>query len=259
MFRVYVDEAGTRHISAKSSRYFVVSAVMVHESHNDRAREQLSDLKLALGRQHHQILHFRNLHPPQKRVVAAAGVTDFVMAPVMSVIIDKSEIGKVGPAGNLAFIAQPDPMYFWALRLLLERVSWYAEIHQKQDVYMTFSHVQGLKVRKLMEYRLALERKHGDEDMRINWDLFAANEFHIASPKTVDLLQVADVVASSVFQAVEPGRDGPSYLDALAPKIYRRPPKPITSYGLKVFPKQAFQIGGDLQWLRQRYSRWPPS
>jgi len=34
MFRVYVDEAGNRTISPASSRYFVVSAVMVHESHN---------------------------------------------------------------------------------------------------------------------------------------------------------------------------------------------------------------------------------
>lgn len=257
MFRVYVDEAGTRHISEKSSRYFVVSAVMVHESHNDRVRAQLGDLKVALGRHRHQILHFRNLRPREKRVAAAAGVADFAMAPVMSVIIDKAEIGKVGPAGDMAFIAQPDPMYFWALRLLLERVSWYAEVRQKQDALMTFSHVQGLKVKKLMEYREALERKRGDEDMRINWALFEPHAFNIASPKTVDLLQVADVVASSVFQAIEPGLDGPSYLNALGPKIHRRPPKPITSYGLKVFPKQAMQLGGDLYWLSD-YSRWPP-
>lgn len=248
MFRVYVDEAGNRTISAASSRYFVVSAVMVHESHNDAVREQLSDLKVELGRHRHQVLHFRNLNRP-KRLQAATAVAGFRMAPIMSVIIDKDRIGEERPAGDMSYIAQPDPMYLWALRLILERVSWYARDKQKQDVRMTFSHVQGLKVGKLMAYREALEKQRDSDEMKVEWDLFDAHRFAVASTKSVDLLQVADVAASSIFQAVEPERDGAAYLDALKPKLYRRPPKEITSYGLKVFPDTTALPGGKLAWL----------
>ena len=248
MFRVYVDEAGNRTISQASSRYFVVSAVMVHGSHNDTVREQLSDLKVALGRHRHQVLHFRNLNR-EKRLRAARAIPDMKMARIMSVIIDKDRIGEEGPAGDVSFIAQPDPMYLWALRLLLERVSWWARDKQRQDVRMTFSHVQGLKAGKLTEYRTALEKQRGEDDMKVEWDLFDAHQFVIASPKTVDLLQVADIAASAIFQAVEPERDGPAYLDALRPKLYRRPPSLITSYGLKVFPDKAALSGGPLHWL----------
>ena len=249
MFRVYVDESGDRRISPKSSRYFVVSAVMVHESHNDTVRRQLGDLKEELGRHRHQVLHFRNLRPAPKRKRAAEAVEGFKMARIMSVIVDKNRIGEEGPAGDVSFIAQADPMYLWALRLILERVSWYARDVGKQDALMTFSHVQGLKVGKLMAYRESLEKQRDDPAMKIDWSRFDAHKFVIASPKTVDLLQVADVAASSIFQAVEPGRDGPAYLTALKPKLYRRPPRAITSYGLKVCPENAAKPGGPLHWL----------
>jgi hypothetical protein len=249
MFRVYVDEAGDRRISPKSSRYFVVAAVMVHESHNDKVRGQLADLKVELGRHRHQVLHFRNLRPAAKRERAAEAVSEFTIARIMSVIIDKDRIGEEGPAGDDSFISNCDPMYLWALRLLLERVSWYAQDRQKQDVLMTFSHVQGFKVGKLTAYRSALEKQREGEDMTIDWGLFDAHRFVVASPKTVDLLQVADIAASSIFQAVEPERNGPACLDALKSKIYRRPPRLITSYGLKVFPDRAIKPTGELHWL----------
>lgn len=222
---------------------------MVHEEHNDRVRERLGDLKVALGRHRYQVLHFRNLRPKSKRLEAARAVASLPIARVMNVIIDKSRISGEGPAGDISFIAQADPMYLWALRLLLERVSWYARVIHRQDLLMTFSHVQGFKEGKLTAYREALEKQRDDPEMSIEWDLFDAHRFVIASPKTVDLLQVADVAASAVFQAIEPGRDGRQYLDALMPVIYKRPPNQITSYGLKVFPKKTIQIGEDLFWL----------
>jgi hypothetical protein len=40
------------------------------------------------------------------------------------------------------------------------------------------------------------------------------------------------------------------YLDEVRPVLYRRYPGNVTSYGLKVFPNEAADAGGPLDWLR---------
>ena len=83
----------------------MVAAVIVHEDWND------------------QVLHFRRLSRP-KRLVAAREVGKFPLARITSAAVCKQTIGEPLPAGDMAFISNSDPMYLWALRLLLERVSW---------------------------------------------------------------------------------------------------------------------------------------
>lgn len=249
MFRVYVDEAGGRHITPRSDSHFVLSAVVVHDSWNDHVRDQFADLKRQLGRHPDHVLHFSQLKRP-KRMLAAEGLAGLRIATVTSVIICKQSLIRTPATGGRAYIASADPMYLWALRLLLERVSWFATWKQQQDVIVTFSHVRRLNPAKLHAYRELLEDAPPEKDVRIDWDRFAGHPFRVESPKRVDLLQVADVAASSIYQAVEPGRDGPNYLQAWRKKIYRRN-GPITSYGLAVFPKQRANVGGSLHWLRQ--------
>jgi hypothetical protein len=58
LWRVYVDEAGDRGISDASSGHFVVAAVIVRDQHDGTARRQLADLRAALGRHDHHVLHF---------------------------------------------------------------------------------------------------------------------------------------------------------------------------------------------------------
>ena len=68
------------------------------------------------------------------------------------------------------------------------------------------------------------------------------------------MLQLADICASALFKAVEPDQYGnpePRYLTELRPIVYRHPPGPVTSYGLKVFPVTESQQGGSLFHLRQ--------
>jgi hypothetical protein len=142
-------------------------------------------------------------------------------------------------------------MYLWALRLLLERVSWCIRSGGGTSAAVTFAEVKGFQAEKLHDYRSRLEKKDG---VTIDWPLFQDHQFRIGRPPTVELLQVADTAASAIYQAVEPdnyGNTEPRYLAELRPKIYRGSPAPVTSYGLKTFPPKVSDPGGPLHFLRE--------
>lgn len=114
-------------MSPGSSSHFVVSAIIVADANETRVRHELASLRGRLRRHPGQVLHFRKLTHSQK-IKAAQELATFSVA-VTSSIICKGSLGQPRPAGNLAYISQPDPMYLWALRLVLERISWYVREH----------------------------------------------------------------------------------------------------------------------------------
>jgi hypothetical protein len=249
LYRVYVDEAGDRGIASRSSKHFVVSAVIVADSQDATVRAEHANLVHALGRHPGDVLHFRKLTHPQK-IKAAQDIGGSAVTAITNVIIHKGPLGKPLPAGSMAYISRPDPMYLWALRLLLERVSWFVDDHNGTDAVVTFAHVRHFKADKLHDYRHALELT---PEVEIRWPPFQGHPFRIESPAERKLLQLADAAASALFRAIEPddyGNTERRYLDSLAPKIYRRGSAPTTSYGLKVFPSSECQPTASLGWLR---------
>lgn len=58
LYRVYVDEAGDRGISAASGCHFVVSAIIVPDSTDAKLREELAGLRKSLKRHPGHALHF---------------------------------------------------------------------------------------------------------------------------------------------------------------------------------------------------------
>jgi Protein of unknown function (DUF3800) len=248
LYRVYVDEAGDRGISPASSKHFVVSAVIVADAQDAEVRSEHETLLRTLGRQPAHVLHFRKLTHPQK-VRATQDIGSSSVAAITSVIIQKGPLGQPLPTGNMAHISRPDPMYLWALRLLLERISWYVDEHEGTEALVTFAHVKHFKAQKLHNYRAALSMT---AQVDIRWGVFDGHTFRISDHKQTKLLQLADTAASAVFRAIEPdvyGNTEPRYLGHLSGKIYRRGAL-TTSYGLKVFPASGCSPGAPLEWLR---------
>jgi hypothetical protein len=247
--RVYIDEAGDRGGSVRSSRYFVVSALIV-DDHNDAiARQELLALKETLGRKSDETLHFRNLTHSQK-IKACQEVANGSVQRFTSVVLCKRTLNTPFPDGGLAYIAQPDPMYLWAIRLLLERISWFIRDSGGGTSTVTFAHLKRFPAAKLHDYRKALYQS----SKSIHWPSFEGHPFRLNTPNTVDMLQVADICASSLFKAVEPDQYGnveTRYLSELGPLIYRDPRGQVTSYGLKVFPDIESEPNGSLFHLRQ--------
>ena len=249
LYRVYVDEAGDRGMSPTSSTHFVVSAVIVADSSDATVRQELAVTRTALGRGPGHVLHFQKLTHSQ-RLKAAQDLAGFSIAAVTNVVIHKNLLGQPMPAGNVSFISRPDPMYLWALRLLLERVSWYCDEHGSGEAIVTFAHVRHFKAQKLHDYRRALSLTPG---VQIRWPVYDHHRFRIDGPSYVELLQLADITASALFKAIEPdgyGNTETRYLSDLRPVLYRRGTANVVSYGLKVFPTAQAQPGGPLDFLR---------
>ena len=248
-WRVYIDEAGDRGISAQSSKHFVVSAIIVADGSDAQARAELDGLRKDLGRHPGQVLHFQKFSHSQ-RLKAVQDLATFSIAAITNVVLCKRLLRQQTPAGDMAYISNPDPMYLWAVRLLLERVSWYARDHGGGEAVVTFAHVRRFPAHKLHDYRSALKQS----ETQIDWPTYNGHPFRIASPDKVELLQLADTAASAFFRAVEPdayGNTEQRYLAELAPKLYRRFPGNVASYGLKVFPSSEGSATGPLSWLRK--------
>jgi hypothetical protein len=249
VFRVYIDEAGDRGHHPASSKHFVVSAVIVRDQHDAAARAELTTLRAALGRHPGHEVHFRKLTHAQK-IKACQDVAGSSIATITNVVFCKANLaGQIPGTGGIAYIKQADPMYLYAVRLLLERISWYVDEHGGGPAITTFAHLTRFPVVKLHNYRQALTYS----DTEIRWNAIGPNKFRIDHPNTIDLLQLADSAASALFRAVEPDQYGnreDRYIRELAPKLYRRGAANVTSYGLKVFPTSECKVGGSLDFLR---------
>jgi len=199
LYRVYVDEAGDRGLRPGASTHFVVSAVLVQDSSESQVRSGLADLRQELGRHPGHVMHFRKLSHLQK-VRATQAVASFPIESITNVIVCKQHLQGEGSPGQTTIITRPDPMYLWALRLLLERVSWYIRDHGGGTSVVTFAHVKRFKVQKLHDYRRALALS----DTNIHWPSFDGHQYKVSAPNSIELLQVADITASALLDAVEP-------------------------------------------------------
>ncbi len=129
MFRVYIDEAGDRGHSLGSSTHFLVAAVIVRDVHDAVVRGQLTALRATLGRQPNHTLHFRRLTHSQK-LKACQDIAGFDIEAITTVTMVKPRFALPPAEGEaVPYIKQADPMYLFAVRLLLERVSWYVDEH----------------------------------------------------------------------------------------------------------------------------------
>lgn len=192
-------------------------------------------------------MHFRKLTHAQK-LKTCQDVAGFSVATITNVIFCKDKLAGQSPGGGVAYIKQANPMYLYAVRLPLERVSWYVQEHGGGLAIVTFAHLTRFPAMKLHNYRQALRFSPTE----IRWSAFGQHQFRINHPNTIELLQVADSAASALFRAVEPddyGNTEDRYLRELAPKLYRRGAAKVTSYGLKVFPTSECQAGGSLAFL----------
>jgi len=248
MYRVYVDEAGDRGMKPGSSYHFVVSAAIVADPLDGRARIELASTRAAVRRQPGHVLHFRNLSHSQK-IKVTQDIGSGCIETITNVIICKRHLAGAASPANMAYITRSDPMYLWALRLLLERVSWWVRDHGGGPAIVTFAHIKNFQTQKLHNYRAALAMS----PTTIFWPSFQGHQFRFGGMAAVEMLQVADACASALFDAVEPDAYGnveDRYLLNLSGKLYRYYTSPLTSYGLKVFPAAHGNPGGSLHHLR---------
>lgn len=122
-------------------------------------------------------------------------------------------------------------MYNYAVRRLLERVSWYVDARHGEAI-LTFAHIRRFPYDRLFSYLVALQRTN----TRIKWEALRFPP-RLKGQSDARLLQVADIAAGCLSAAMTPDQFDnieSAYLEEIAPLIYTRPPGDVRSYGLNV-------------------------
>lgn len=237
-FVAYIDESGDEGFKfnpdgSGSSRWFILSAVVVRKTNDSqivagakRAREALKfDLK--------QQIHFCKLRHEQR--VPVARVIGNLPVKTVSILIHKPSI-----ADPEIFQQDAYSLYRYASRLLLERISWLCRDHRKKDegdgrVQLIYSNRSAMSYEDLRAYISQLHHKPNGQTVNIDWDVIDENMVRAVNHEKMAGLQLADVVASSIYQAVNPNRYGDTetkYFEMLAKTVYQRKSK-HEGYGLK--------------------------
>ncbi len=192
----------------------------------DRDLLDLRDqLCIDLGKPVATVLHWtKNIknHSQRKHVCRTLASQEITLTYV---VIDKASFG--GSPGGLG---QHERMYNYAMRRLLERISWFARDAERR-AFITISNVKNFKYQTLRSYLAYLQTM----PTSIEWGWLA--RMKMKTPADYELLQFADIGAGALSSAVWPDDFGAveaRYLNELASRIYRRPPGAITTYGLHV-------------------------
>lgn len=246
-FTAYVDESGDEGFAPGSSDWFVLAAAIL------RAPEELSQVKLidevrdALNQRRqpkHRIpdkkpLHFRDLsHDARKLYADRIGRADL---RTVAVLIHKPDLQAPET------FTEGNRLYFYATRLLLERVSWYCRDHRRKEDPGDGTVRVILSNRSSMNYAALRDSLEYLETNRTALQYRAAA--HVLRPNLVETyshgrrmgLQLADAVASSYFYAVEPSGYGfteEAYARLILGRAYRHKGQ-LWGYGLKLMPAEA--------------------
>ena len=242
-YRVYIDESGDEGFvfhadGSGSSRWPVLSAVVVRKKNDLLLVRLLENVRALLGKAPKKELHFRDLKHEQRvpyvKQIAAA------QAKTISVLIHKPSIRDPEKFQSEKFL-----LYRYASRYLLERVSWLCrdkhnpgEGSGRADII--FSNRSIMSYNDLTDYLLMLRTKSDPMKVRIDWNTIDPEHVSAVDHSKLAGLQIADAVASSFFYAVNMNRYGEiedKYARLLLHQCYKHKGL-VLGYGLKFWPEE---------------------
>ena len=243
-FVAYIDEAGDEGFAFEkgSSSWFVLSAA-VTRSESDLATVKLVDrVRDLLGKAPRANLHFRKLRHRQRLVLVREIAADQLRA--VSILAHKPSIREVER------FSERFQLYFYCVRLLLERVSWLCrDLPAAADsgdgsAKIYFSNRSSMSYEELREYLRRLEQMSVAQDIRIEWTVIRPDQMQPQPAHRMMGLQIADAVASSWFVALERSGHGftePRYVRMLKPIVYKHRGR-FLGYGVKIWPTEAEKL-----------------
>lgn len=222
-FVCYIDEAGDDGIETGGTEWFILSGMMLRKENEPALKKAVEDLKTLLDIKRGKPLHWRKLRHLEKTTVATKLASHPIRVVNVAVCKDRLE-DAIG-------LRQKFHLYFWAVRLLVERVSWYVA-NKGEMVHLIFSNRSQFPYKRLESY---LELVQALPEAQIRPAIASLS----SKPHSKVLsLQAANACAGAVFNALEADHHGeykPAYLQILLPTFYRHGGK-VLSYGLKLFP-----------------------
>ena len=254
-FVVYIDESGDEGFSlgGGSSDWFVLSAVITRKAHDLETVKLVDGVRTQLGKPEKKPLHFRDIKHEQR--------LPYVQA------IAKADLRTVSVLVHKPSLKEPEKfreryrLYFYSVRYLLERVSWYCRDHRNPHdagdgcAELVFSNRAEMSYTDMKDYLKLLREQTGFFDARVDWSVINPDLISAFTPGKRMGLQIADAVASSFFYAVQRSRHGfteDRYARMLGGVVYHRQGQRL-GYGVKFWPKEVDALvnaGEEFAWVR---------
>jgi len=233
---VFVDEAGDRGTSAKSSPYFIMGAVTVDSTRRVELANTIADIKRKFGIPLTIALHWsdhcRNF---ERRQYVSSRLAELTFLQLNYVVIAKRTLPSGSRLGS-----DSAAFYNYAAGMLLDRVLLGAEhwAGGPQRVRVTFGHVRGMDHSDTRTYFERPIRRGSFAD----WTLLDGQ------PRFIDTAQNSGVQAADQFvgmlrHAITEDHFGgyePHHLLAVRHLIRRGPNNRALGYGLKVMAEEGF-------------------
>ncbi len=260
-FIAYIDESGDEGFNFKPgvSEWFNLSAVIIRKTDDLKMVELTNGVKYRLGKPIKKALHFRDLKH-EHRVFFVDRIASTKLRTV-SIVVHKPSITSL-EAFNEKF-----RLYFYAVRFLCERISWYARDNRLSrdegngEVKLVFSNRSSMPYSEMRLYLNKLERMSYEDfgDIRIHWPVIDVRKMETLTAGKRAGLQVADAVAGSYYYATEYSHFGLTedrYARMLKPVVYAHKGKRL-NYGLKFFPPSCTRLlttEERLNWTQRDYT-----
>lgn len=252
-FVAYIDEAGDPGIQSikgidkvGASEWLVLSCFLVRIERDLDLLGWVREIQSRFRNNQSPYLHFADLIPAKKKIaceiLATKPCAQFVF------MSNKKNIRKYKnpnlDADNKAWL------YWFLSRLLLERVTHFCEQRVAPEdrgnhkLRITFARRGGLKYKDFADYLRKLERQSRAESLYLDqgdlsWSVIDHEEVFVLDHKQRAGLQLADVVASSFFAAVERNRPAdcdPTYAQLLKPRMAADKRHNVIGYGISTMP-----------------------
>ena len=260
-FQAYIDESGDEGFKFRSSSneeassdWFIISAFVTRKRTDIETVKVIDKVRQEFQLHPRKHIHWKNLKHPQK--VRYAQIIATLQARIVTVCVHKPSL------------LEPEKfqdryrLYFYAVRYLIERISWLARDRHNSDkwggdgtVQLIFSNRQGMSYNEMRDYlRLLEEQKHAGRDIRIEFDRILIDKLVTQTPGRSMGLQLADAAAGASFNAIERDKFGntePRYLKIVLPILYRHKNNYL-GYGFKIMPRETItnlRNDENLRWL----------
>ncbi|MBN2187788.1 MAG: DUF3800 domain-containing protein [Dehalococcoidia bacterium] len=240
----YIDESGDEGFKEGSSQWFIISSVVVDRDNDQNVATAINDIKYRLWQtQTPQPLHWVKLDHKRKRVaINEIAKRDFVL---FSVALEKKYLDRKRFDSHYERESRAEfrwAMYFYAAKLLIERVCKYAE-RQGAKINLIFENRGSISYSALRDY-LTLMAVYPGPYMKPTIKRETIKSLEAKNKQTRKLLQVADICSGALYDALQINKYGDieeSYLMSLADKFDRVNGR-LWGYGMKLFPRSARQI-----------------
>jgi len=245
ILNAYIDESGDEGFKEGASQWFIISSVVIEQSNDRDVAKVINDIKYRLwGNVTRQPLHWKRLRHNKKRVViqeiSKHDFTLFAVALEKKYLTRERFDSHYDRENRMKFRWA---MYFYATKLLVERICKYAE-RQGARVNLIFENRSSISYKDLRDYLTFMTDFPGPFSRRPTIPRRIIKSVEPHNKEVKKLLQVADACSGALKDALEINQFGDveeSYLIGLADKFDRVNGR-LWGYGLKLFPRSVRAI-----------------